>query len=122
MARNNSFEEMQVYQKALEFGINVYSLVSGNFKISKDFASKDQVQRAASSISNNITEGFEQETKKELIRFLCFAKGLAGECRNILNFLSQPSNGLRSNIIEISQQLGNYSTYLKNLETQSKMK
>lgn len=85
------------------------------------------MQRAALSISNNIAEGFERETKKELIRFLYFAKGSAGECRNILNFLSQLDyvdietyNSLRSDVIEISQQLGNYIKYLKNLDTQSK--
>lgn len=127
MAKYNSFEEMQVYRKSLQFGINIYTLFSVNSKITKDFGLKDQMQRAALSISNNIAEGFERETKKELIRFLYFAKGSAGECRNILNFLSQLDyvdietyNSLRSDVIEISQQLGNYIKYLKNLDTQSK--
>lgn len=74
MAKYNSFEEMQVYRKSLQFGINIYTLFSVNSKISKDFGLKDQMQRAALSISNNIAEGFERETKKELIRFLYFAK------------------------------------------------
>lgn len=87
MAKYSSFEEMQVYQKALQFGVKVYKLTLTNEHIAKDFGLKDQLQRAALSISNNIAEGFERETKKELIRFLYFSKGSAGECRNMFNFL-----------------------------------
>ncbi len=87
MAKYNSFEEMEVYKKALNFGVKIYKLTSTNEKIAKDFGLKDQLQRAALSISNNIAEGFERETKKELVRFLYFSKGSAGECRNMLNFL-----------------------------------
>ena len=87
MAKYSSFEEMEVYQKALSFGAKVYKLTLSNQQISRDFGLKDQLQRAALSISNNIAEGFERETKKELIRFLYFSKGSAGECRNMLNFL-----------------------------------
>ena len=75
MAKYGSFEEMQVYQKALPFGVKVYKLTKTNPHIAKDFGLKDQLQRAALSISNNIDEGFERETKKELIRFLYFSKG-----------------------------------------------
>ena len=70
MAKYSSFEEMEVYQKALQFGVKVYKLTLTNEKIAKDYGLKDQLQRAALSISNNIAEGFERETKKELIRFL----------------------------------------------------
>ncbi len=87
MAKYNSFEEMEVYQKSLQFGVEVYKLTLSNEKIAKDYGLKDQLQRAALSISNNIAEGFERETKKELIRFLYISKGSAGECRNMFNFL-----------------------------------
>ena len=129
MAKYNSFEEMQVYQKALLFGVKVYKLTKTNPNISKDYGLKDQLQRAALSISNNIAEGFERETKKELIRFLYFSKGSAGECRNMLNFLQlleyineENFYEHRNDVIEISKQLGNYIKYLKNLEKQDKSK
>lgn len=127
MAKYSSFEEMEVYQKSLDFGIKVYKLGKSNSQIAKDFGLKDQLQRAALSISNNIAEGFERETKKELIRFLYFAKGSAGECRNMLNFLYQIEyldeekfNFYKNFILEISKQLGNYIKYLKRLEEQNK--
>lgn len=81
------------------------------------------------SISNNIAEGFERETKKELIRFLYVSKGSAGECRNMFNFLRQlnyiDENNFceyRNDVLEISKQLGSYIKYLKNLEKEDKLK
>lgn len=128
MAKYNSFEEMQVYQKALQFGVKVYDLSLKNEKIANDYGLKNQLQRAALSISNNIAEGFERETKKELIRFLYISKGSAGECRNMFNFLQllnyineEDFINHRNDVVEISKQLGNYIKYLKNLEKQHKI-
>lgn len=127
MAKYSSFEEMEVYQKALQFGVKIYKLTLTNEHIAKDYGLKDQLQRAALSISNNIAEGFERETKKELIRFLYFSKGSAGECRNMFNFLQlldyineENFYKHRNDVLEISKQLGNYIKYLKNLEMQNK--
>jgi four helix bundle protein len=64
MAKYKSFEEMEVYQKALKFGVNVYKLTLSNTRISNDLGLKNQLQRAALSISNNIAEGFEREKKR----------------------------------------------------------
>jgi len=128
MAKYNSFEEMQVYQKALQFGAKVYDLSLKNEKIANDYGLKNQLQRAALSISNNIAEGFERETKKELIRFLYISKGSADECRNMFNFLQllnyineEDFINHRNDVVEISKQLGNYIKYLKNLEKQHKI-
>jgi four helix bundle protein len=127
MAKYLSFEEMEVYQKALLFGVKVYKLSLTNEMISKDFGLRDQLRRAALSISNNIAEGFERETKKELIRFLYFSKGSAGECRNMFNFLQlldyiNEDNfySHRNDVLEISKQLANYIKYLKKLEKSNK--
>lgn len=119
---------MEVYQKALAFGVNVYKLTLTNEKIKSDFGLRDQLRRAALSISNNIAEGFERETKKELVRFLYFSKGSAGECRNMFNFLKATDyineehfHEKRNEILEISKQLGNFIKFLKNLEVQDKL-
>jgi len=68
-----------------------------------------------------------EKPKKELIRFLYFSKGSAGECRNMFNFLKlleyiNEDNFYehRNDVIEISKQLGSYIKYLKNLEKQNK--
>jgi four helix bundle protein len=127
MAKYNSFEETEVYIKALDFVVNVYKLIDANEQIAKNYGFKDQLQRSALSISNNIAEGFERETKKELIRFLYISKGSAGECINMFNVLrkldyisDELSNHFRQEILEISKQLGNYIKFLKKLENQNK--
>ena len=74
------FEEILSWQKSQEFAVLLYRL----FKTNKDYAFRDQIKRAVVSISNNIAEGFERESKKELIHFLYIAKGSCGEVRSML--------------------------------------
>ena len=45
---------------------------------------RDQLERAALSVSNNIAEGFERGTTNELLMFLYIARGSAGEVRSML--------------------------------------
>jgi four helix bundle protein len=74
------FEDLICWQKAKNISVDIYKC----FKYSKDFGFKDQIQRAAVSISNNIAEGFERRSNKEFIQFLYIAKGSAGEVRSML--------------------------------------
>ena len=117
------FEDILSWQKSRVLAHMVYR----SFDNSKDSSFKNQIERASISVMNNIAEGFERETKKELIRFLYFSKGSAGECRNMFNFLKlleyineENFYNHRNDVLEISKQLGNYIKYLKNLEKQNK--
>jgi four helix bundle protein len=74
------FEEMIVWQKSQELTLLIYK----TFKTCKDFGFRDQIQRAAVSICNNISEGFERKSNNEFKQFLFIAKGGAGELRNML--------------------------------------
>jgi four helix bundle protein len=50
---------------------------------------RDQLERAALSVSNNIAEGFERGTNQELLTFLYIAGGSAGETRSMLCLLER---------------------------------
>lgn len=63
------FEDIIAWQKFQEFAAAIYRL----FSEIKDFGFKDQIQRAAVSISNNVAEGFDRLGDKEFIRFLYIA-------------------------------------------------
>lgn len=75
------FEEIISWQKAKELTLVIY----GVLRDCKDFSFKNQLERASVSIMNNIAEGFERRTNKELKNFLFIAKGSAGEVRSMLN-------------------------------------
>lgn len=65
----STFEELPVWQAAIRFALNVFEFTSKNdFRGLGD--TKNQLERAALSISNNIAEGFERGTTNELINFL----------------------------------------------------
>lgn len=116
----SAFEDLDVYKATITFTGSIYELLDKQ-PLKNDFAMVDQLRRATISISNNISEGFERETDKELIRFLYFSKGSAGEVRNLFNVMEQIGyfeknelSSLKGDIINISKQLANYIKYIKN--------
>jgi four helix bundle protein len=86
---------------------------------------RDQLERAALSMSNNVAEGFERGTTNELLSFLYIARGSAGEVRSMLRILetwkafgvckSQISDLIRR-CENISKQLYGWIESLKNTE------
>lgn len=74
MATIRRFEDLEVWQKVREISRFVFSLTCQE-KFSKDYAFKDQINRASGSAMDNIAEGFERGGNKELINFLTYAKG-----------------------------------------------
>lgn len=75
------FEDIIAWQKARELCIQIYR----SFDSTNDFGFKWQIQRASVSIMNNIAEGFERQTDKELKQFLYIAKGSCGEIQSMLH-------------------------------------
>ncbi|WP_370089245.1 four helix bundle protein [Ekhidna sp.] len=74
------FEDLIAWQKAQELAVLIYSLFDSN----RDFAFRDQIRRAAVSISNNIAEGFDRSSNADFIRFLYFSIGSASELKSML--------------------------------------
>lgn len=68
------------WQQAKELTVAIYAALKQN----KDFSFKDQMQRASVSVMNNIAEGFERRSNKELKQFLFVAKGSCGEVRSMV--------------------------------------
>jgi len=81
------FEDILAWQKAKVLTAEIYK----QFENSKDFGFRDQIQRAAVSVMNNIAEGFERKSNKEFAYFLYVAKGSCGEVRSML-ILAQELN------------------------------
>jgi four helix bundle protein len=107
------FEDLPVWQEAIQLADRVYNLTE--LPVFKGrYSLRDQIERAALSVSNNIAEGFERGTTNELLQFIYIARGSAGEVRSMLCFLerrpafadlkSQISN-LKSSAESCSRQL-----------------
>ena len=122
------FEDLQVWQDARMFVKSIYELTFlDNFK--KDFGLKDQIQRAAVSIMNNISEGFERDNNKEFRKFLGYSKGSAGEVRSMLyialdlKYISKEEfNSNYQNAVNIITQIANFKKYLHNYSASEKLK
>jgi len=114
-----SFEDLKVWQDSRDFVKSIYEIATtDSFK--KDYGLKDQIQRAAVSIMNNIAEGFERNNNKEFITFLKYSKGSAGEVRSMLyvaldlNYISEVSFNKNYELaIDIIRQLSNFIKYLR---------
>jgi len=108
-----TFEDLVVWQKAIALANDIY-LISGEGNFRRDFGLKDQLRRAAVSISTNIAEGFERSSRKEYLQFLNFAKGSSGEVRSLCRIAYDAGylddvtyNRLRQSATVISRSLFN---------------
>ena len=116
------FEELPVWKAAIEFALKLFDFTS-----KADFCgfgdTKNQLERATVSISNNIAEGFERGATTELIYFLYVAKGSSGECRSMLRLCERSRrfsdfkfeiSDLINRAKNISRQLNGWLESLKN--------
>ena len=78
MERN--IENMYIWRQSRIVVKQIYQMFSN----SKDFGFKDQIQRAAVSIMNNIAEGSESGSDAKFVNYLNTAKGSCSEVRSML--------------------------------------
>lgn len=78
------FKELRVWQDSMKLAEHIYGITRlGSF--AKDFGLRNQIRRAAVSISSNIAEGDERATDKESIYYFNIAKGSTAEVITQLN-------------------------------------
>ena len=123
MAKIERFEDLDVWKEAVSIGVQIYNLTSTG-KLGKDFGIRDQLRRAAISVSNNIAEGFEYNNNKVFVKFLGYAKGSAGELRSNLFVLKEAQvvsvddyDKLQSKLIMASKNISGFIKYLKEFES-----
>lgn len=75
-----NFESLRVWQNSRLFVNSIYDLMADN----RDWGVRDQIQRAAVSIMNNIAEGYESGSDAKYSNFLNIARGSYSEVRSML--------------------------------------
>ena len=110
-----NFESLRVWQNSRLFVNSIYDLMADN----RDWGFRDQIQRAAVSIMNNIAEGYESGSDAKYSNFLNIARGSCSEVRSML-YLSldrkkktkEQFDSLLSQAQQISPQLFKLVEYL----------
>src|SRR5688500_12450165 len=116
------FEDLPVWQDAIELAVRVFALTARPC-FRKHSGTRNQLENAVVSISNNIAEGFERGTTRETLTFLYIARGSAGEVHSMFCFLERAPGfealrseipDLRSRALSISKQLRGWAESLQN--------
>lgn len=82
------FEKLVVWQKAMDFSVNVYNR-SRKFPKEEMYGLTSQLRRASTSIALNIAEGSACKSKKEFLQFLFIALRSQYEVVTILKLLQK---------------------------------
>ena len=109
------FEELFIWQEARLVVGGIYEVM----RDCKDYGFRDQFQRAAVSIMNNIAEGFERSSDKDLSLFLKYASGSCGEVRSMsylaedfLYLSKEQAESLRLRCYKVSAGISTLRKYL----------
>src|SRR5437879_838415 len=122
--RYRRFEDLPVWREAAALARSMYEFTALE-PFRRHPGLRDQLERAALSVSNNIAEGFERGTTNELLTFLYIARGSAGEVRSMMrvletwNIFSHCRSQISNFIVQcekISKQLYGWIESLKNSE------
>lgn len=128
MSKIDRFEDLEIWKIAFAIAVEVYLLCDLE-PLKSDWGMKDQIRRAACSMSDNVAEGFEYNNNPDFVRFLNYSKGSSGEFRNKLTILfaagkiqQETFDGLYNKSIEFSSKTKSLITYLKKFEADKKKK
>jgi len=79
----NSFEEMPVWQKAMDLAVKIFHLTE-KLPRKEDFGLTSQIRRSALSVSGNLAEGFGRKHTKDKLNFYYDSRGSLSETKNHL--------------------------------------
>ncbi len=108
MEKGEKFEDLRIWPQSRKLVSRIYNSFGVGSPSERDFGFRDQVQRAAISILNNIAEGYERVGDTEFARFLSLSKGSRGEVRSMmyvaedLEYLTTESD-CRSNAVSVTR-------------------
>jgi len=114
-----TFEDLEVYKAAREFRKKIYELIK-KLPSEEKFNLADQMRRAATSLTNNIAEGYGRYHYQENIQFCRQSRGSLCELLDDLNVCTDEKyfpgdfiDELKSEASHVHKLLNGYIAYLK---------
>lgn len=114
-----TFEDLEVYRAAREFRRKIYKLIR-QLPAEEKYSLREQMRRAAISLTNNIAEGYGRYHYKENIQFCRQARGSLCELIDDLNicnderyFAEDAMDQLKSEASHVHKLLNGYIAYLR---------
>jgi four helix bundle protein len=101
----NSFEEMPVWQKAMDLAVSIFELTE-NLPKKEDYGLTSQIRRSALSVPGNLAEGFGRKHTKDKLNFYYNSRGSLSETKSHLiyghrvKYFSDVEFGNHSRLIE----------------------
>ena len=105
------YEELRIWKESRVFVCEIYKMLQKN----KNFSFRDQLQRAALSIMNNIAEGFDAGSDKLFIRYLHCAKASCGEVNSMLYLCEDLNYADKEKVIFLHKNVYSLSAGIYNL-------
>ena len=84
-----SFEDLEVYQKALDFSVSVIEVVDQLDTPRKHYRLIEQLESSSTSVALNVAEGKGRYSKREFRQFLYIARGSLYETVAMLQILKK---------------------------------
>jgi len=116
---DTNFERLEVWRQARDLNQLIFEMIVSQVKL-KDYPLKDQMNRAAASVMDNIAEGHGRGGNKELIQYLFHSRGscyeLISQLKRVLDrgYLTEEQVlSVDSVVKSILRQLNGYINYLK---------
>jgi four helix bundle protein len=126
MATIKKFEDLEIWQSARRLNAEIFSILI-LLEEKRSFGLKEQLDRSAGSVMDNIAEGFERDGNREFIHFLSISKASLGEVRSQLyrvldrKIIDQAKfDEYNEKCLALANQIGRFMTYLNNSDIKGK--
>jgi four helix bundle protein len=120
---SRSFQDLRVWQDGHTLVVHVYNITK-NFPKDELFGITNQIRRAAVSITSNLSEGFNRNSRKEKLQFYYISLGSIAELQNQLLIARDVAylNGevfdkIEAQIITVQKQLNALIQKIRSIST-----
>ncbi len=83
------YEDLDVWNKAVEFAVEVIDLVENVTTDRKHYRLLEQIESSSASVSMNIAEGKGRYSKKEFVQYLYISRGSLYEAMTLLEIFKR---------------------------------